>query len=154
MIEPTISSAVMGLALSRFLRRFTKYQSAAKITRATILILAQRPTYLRIRNIGYVFLPIINLKLTHLYLNFSMSYSRHRPPFSPHVVFHRMHVESIRFPNKIGAGMYPNSLKMTNCMPRANARSSADTDRRTIISKGICVDATTKVMKKSRMRKG
>lgn len=50
MIDPTISSAVMGFALSSFFRRLTKYQSAANMARATIFILAQSPTYLKFKN--------------------------------------------------------------------------------------------------------
>jgi len=39
-------------------------------------------------------------------------------------------------------------------MPNAKERSSSDTDRSTIMSSGICVEATTKVMKNSSMRNG
>lgn len=50
--------------------------------------------------------------------------------------------------------MYPNSRNITNCMPRAKERSSSDTDLNTIISSGICVEATKNVMKNSSMRNG
>lgn len=39
-------------------------------------------------------------------------------------------------------------------MPRANDLSSSDTDRSTIISNGICVEATMNVMKNSRIKNG
>lgn len=53
---------------------------------------------------------------------------RHRPPFSPQVDFHSKQDESIRLPNTIGAGIYPNRRNITNCIPRANERSSSETD--------------------------
>ena len=79
-------------------------------------------------------LEILHLKkkhhtITYLYLKASISYNKHLPPASPaHVDFHNKHVESITFPNKIGEGMYPKSLKITNCIPNANAFSSSATD--------------------------
>lgn len=59
-----------------------------------------------------------------------MSYSRQRPPFSPHVLFHNKQVESMRLPKSIGAGIYPKSLNITNCIPNANDLSSSLTDLR------------------------
>lgn len=89
--------------------------------------------------------------------------------------FHSKHVESIKLPNTIGAGIYPNRRNITNCMPKANDRSSADTDLKTlykylvhkstkydsaqtylktIINNGICVDATINVIKNNKIKNG
>ena len=55
------------------------------------------------------------LCITYLYLKASISYNKHLPPASPaQVDFQRRQVESITFPNNIGEGMYPKSLKITN----------------------------------------
>merc|ERR550532_852657 len=95
-IEFTTSPIVMAVCFfSAFSRFLISHQSSKNVKTDATLIPQQTPTY--------------------LYLKASMSYSKHLPPASPSQVdFHNKQVESITLPNKIGDGIYPKSLKMTN----------------------------------------